>query len=98
MEAFFIAAFIGLAVLLFFAHFQRSDSILERWAAEEGVEILSAEYRWLARGPFFWTSNKRSVYRVQVIDRRGRTRRGWVRVGGYWLGLLSDHADVIWDD
>jgi hypothetical protein len=35
---------------------------------------------------------------VTVKDHRGRVRRAWVRCGGWFLGMMSDHMDVEWDD
>jgi hypothetical protein len=79
-------------------HFHRSRSLLERWAERNGYRILAAEYRQVVRGPFFWTSSKgQTVYRV-TVQVTGGVRTGWVRCGGWWLGLLSDHAEVRWDE
>jgi len=80
-------------------HFSRSASLLERWAEEHGYRILDREYRTLRRGPFFWTTSKgQTVYRVTVEDKAGYARTGWVRCGGWWLGLLSDHVEARWDE
>jgi hypothetical protein len=80
-------------------HRSRSRCVLERWAAEHGFEILHSEYRILSRGPFFWTTSKgQTVYYVKVRDGRGIERSGWVRCGGWLLGLLSDKAEVRWTD
>ena len=55
-------------------------------------------YRNVFRGPYFWTSSKgQTVYRV-TVEVRGGVRTGWVRCGGWWLGLLSDQAEVRWDN
>lgn len=80
-------------------HFSRSRSVLEQWADENGFEILSSEYRNLFRGPFSWTTSKgQTVYYVRVRDRQGTERTGWVRCGGWVLGLMSDKAEVRWED
>ena len=99
------AAILILPVLLLLAvaglawHFSRSRSLLEQWAMENGYELLHTEHRNLFRGPFFWTSSKgQTVYYVKVRDRNGATRSGWVRCGGWWLGLLSDKTEVRWED
>jgi hypothetical protein len=79
--------------------FSRSRSLLEQWAADNGFEILEREYRTFRRGPFFWTSSKnQAVYHVKVRDREGNVRSGWVRCGGWFLGLLSDQTEVRWED
>jgi hypothetical protein len=80
-------------------HFGRSRSLLDRWAERHGDRILHSEYRYLVRGPFFWTTSKgQTVYRVTVEDKAGDTRGGWVRCGGWWLGLWSDHVEARWDE
>jgi hypothetical protein len=35
---------------------------------------------------------------VSLKDLDGHVRTGFVRCGGYWLGMLSDDVDVRWDD
>jgi hypothetical protein len=101
-EGLIVVAFVGVAVLallLFAWQFRRSDTLLERWAERNGYTLIEREYRWFARGPFFWTSSKgQTVYRVTVEDKAGRRRSGWVRCGGWFFGLLSDTAEVRWDD
>src|SRR5262245_6689499 len=80
-------------------HSRRSRSLLERWAAPNGYRVIDADYRDFFRGPFFWTSSKgQTVYRVTVEVGTGIIRRGWVRCGGRWLGLLSEHVEVRWDE
>jgi hypothetical protein len=80
-------------------HATRSRSVLDQWADENGFEILHSEYRHMRLGPFFWTSSKgQTVYYVHVRDQQGRERMGWVRCGGWFLGLMSNKAEVRWDD
>ena len=94
---FAVAAVVG--VLSIAWHFGRSRSLLETWAAENGYRIISSQYRFLARGPFFWTTSKsQSVYRVEVQDPAGRRRTGYVRCGTWLGGLLSNKVEARWDD
>ena len=79
-------------------HFSRSRSLLEQWAAENGYQILHSEYRNLVKGPFFWSSKGQTVYYVKVRDNQGNVRTGWLRCGGWWLGLMSDRTEVRWED
>jgi len=80
-------------------HARRSDFILQDWATKNGYRIVSKEYRNVLRGPFFGTTgNGQTVYRVVVQDQDSNTRTGWVRFGSFWLGILSDHVDVHWDE
>lgn len=70
---------------------------LERWAKERGYDFVSMERRSFRRGPFFWnTSNTQLVYRIEVIDREGLTRRGWLRIGGYFWPSASPIVER-WD-
>ena len=74
---------------------RRGLRILENWAADNGFSLLSREVRYLRRGPFFWTTSRSQVvYYVTVRDNLGIERRGWVRCGGWFLGLFSDTAQV----
>jgi acetamidase/formamidase len=91
--------FLGLIVLSLWWTSSRSREILDGWVAENGYTLLDAERRWFLRGPFFFFAGKgHEVFRVEVRDAEGSTRRGYVRVGGWWLGLLSDKVAVEWDD
>ena len=77
--------------------------ILRRWVEKQGFELQQAQRRWLRRGPFTLWFNIRfrksvttqSVYRITVRDLCARTRKGYVRIGGFWG--LGDHVDVAWD-
>jgi len=103
-----IIASIGLAQVLFFVvigaiyiiwYFYRSKSLLQKWAAANGFEILHFELRELRRGPFLRSgSGKQAVYYVRIRNREGQARSGWVRCGGFWSGLLGEKTEVKWDD
>lgn len=93
-----IALVIALVSLGFYWQISRSRLLLENWAAQNGFEIVKGEFRFFFRGPFFWTSSKgQTIYYVTVRDGQERVRSGWVRCGGWWLGLLSDKAEVRWE-
>jgi len=100
MEGLF--AFVAVAVLIVFVfmwHFGRSNSLLHQWAARNGYRIIRQEYRNFFKGPFFWASTQgQTVYYVVVEDSGGNRRSGWLRCGGWWLGLFSDNVEVRWDD
>ena len=79
-------------------HFSRSDDVVQKWAQENGFRLIEQKYAHL-KGPFFWTASKgQSVYRVTIEDGDGRRRSGWVLCGSWWGGLMSDQAQVRWDD
>jgi hypothetical protein len=100
MEALFAVAAIAVLIgLSLWWHFGRSSSLLQLWAEINGYRIVRKEYRTFFRGPFFWSSSKgQTVYYVVVEDSAGERRSGYVRCGGWWLGLLSDRVEVRWDD
>ena len=80
-------------------HLRRSRGMVQRWASQGGMELLSAQRRYLRRGPFWWrTSKNQEVFHVTVRNADGHVRTAYVRVGGWFGGLLSDRTDVEWDD
>jgi hypothetical protein len=78
---------------------RRSIAVLRKWAAENNFELLRSE-RSFSSGAFRWlTSVKTSVFFVNVRDREGRERSGWVRCGSPFEGVLfSDKAEVKWKE
>ena len=98
MEILIFPLIIGFGALAFSWHFSRGRSLLDAWAAREGLTIVSAEYRWFWRGPFWWRSGDgNAVYRIVVRDPRRGTRSGYARCGGLFLGMWSDAVAVEWD-
>ena len=91
-------AFIILLALIMTYHKHRGLKEVKRWAQKEGLEILSSEYRWVKRGPYFISgSNHQRIFYVTVKDESGNIRTCWVKAGGFLSGLLSDKIDVRWD-
>jgi hypothetical protein len=88
-----------IAVAGLYWQYSRSRTLLERWAMQNDFELLSSDYRYLRKGPFTWTSSRnQTVYFVTVRDKQNQVRSGWVRCGGWWVGLYSDKTEVAWDD
>jgi acetamidase/formamidase len=76
----------------------RADQIVRDWAEATGVELISAEKRYVRTGPFFLNHARgQFVFRITVRDQAGAERAGWIRVGGWLAGMLSDKTKVIWD-
>jgi hypothetical protein len=99
MEAFVIILVVVFAMVMMAWSASRGRTILERWAANNGYRLIDSERRLLRKGPYFWCSSKgQDVFYVTVEDEQGRVRHGYVRCGGWFLGLLSDEATVEWDD
>jgi hypothetical protein len=83
----------------FYWQYWRSHSLLRGWAQENDFELMHSEMRFFQRGAFFWASSKgQTVFYVTVRDRQGQVRSGWVRCGGWWLGLFSHKTEVRWQE
>jgi hypothetical protein len=94
-----LVAFALLVGMLIGWHLTRSRFILEQWAEQNGFTIVSTERRLFRRGPFlFKTGDNQEVYYVRITNHEGRQKTGYVRCGSFWLGVLSDKAEVRWDD
>ncbi len=92
-------AFITFVIVTMFWHFSRSRQVLENWASDNNYRIMSSEYCFFFKGPFFWTSSQyQSVYYVTIETAGGQTKSGWVRCGGWFSGLFSNTAEVRWDE
>jgi hypothetical protein len=78
-------------------YWHSAPEALLRWAQERGYRILRQERRTFRRGPFFWgSSSYQIVYRIEVQDKQGTRRRGWVRIGKYtWPD--PNQIDERWD-
>ena len=103
MDATQLFAILAVLIAMIFGmswHFARSAAILQKWADENGYEILEKSYRHFFKGPFFFrTTNNQVVYRVTVRDKAGNVgRTGWVACGSWWWGLWSNQAKVRWDE
>ena len=77
----------------------RASRLLRDWAARNDLEILQSDYCHFFTGPYFWSSGKgQAVFKVTVLDSAGQRRQGYVRVGGFFLGMWSDHIDSELDN
>ena len=81
-------------------HKSSGEKALQKWAEREGHTIIDSEWKWALYGPFFFTCTSQSqrVFKVTLRTKDGRLRKAWVRLGGYFLGLMSDQVDVKWKD
>jgi hypothetical protein len=75
---------------------EQSLRIVQHWAGVYGFEIL----RQLPThsGPFPVRSRNQLAYEVDIRDREGRVRTGWVLCGGFFLGMRASKIDVVWSD
>jgi len=79
----------------------RSKTILHKWAAENGFQLVSFDQKYMiGTGPFKWGTNGRgqTVYFIRVRDREGKERSGWIRCGSYLGGVwFSKQTEVSWE-
>ena len=76
----------------------RSERIVREWAVKNGLDLEEAEFRMFRKGPFWFSGRGQVVYRVAARDAQGRLRRGWVRCGGFLLGVMENKVEARWDD
>ena len=87
---------IGLGVTLW--HVSRGREILNLWAQTNGYRIISSEIRWFNRGPFFWTTSKgQMVYYLVIQTPDGQTKRGYVRCGSFFWGIMKEQVEERWE-
>ena len=74
--------------------------LIDSWAQSCTYTIVSCERRYFRTGPFFFGASKyQRVFYLHVKDRDGRERKGWLKVGSYWTGMMnSEEFEVIWDE
>jgi len=73
--------------------------LIRRWCREEGYELLDWQSAWFFEGPNAWLrSRNQMTYRIEVRDRDGLTREGYLVIGSYWIGWpFSRRIRVTWD-
>jgi len=87
------------AVIGLWWRFSRSTNMVEQWAHDNGLTLIEVQRRFLRRGPYWWRTGKgQEVFRVTVRDGSGQVLHGYVRVGGWFLGLWSDQVTVEWEE
>ena len=97
-KALALSVIVGIMVVAVYLQVTRSQKLLKGWAAENGYQFLHVEHRMFRKGPFAWSARGQSVYRVEVRDEQGVERKGWVRCGSWWAGVLSDQVQARWDE
>lgn len=74
------------------------DRIVADWAAENRLELINVKRH---RFPFKFfygprgTSNVQSLFHVTARDREGSVIVGWLRCGGFLVGILSDQVEFF---
>lgn len=103
MEGFLIvlvvAVLITVTTLVVRWELRKSRRLIDEWAARNQYRVLDRRWKMLWFGPFWWrTSKHQRVHRVTVQDREGKTRKAWIRCGGFVMDLMSDKMTVEWDE
>jgi len=86
----------GLVVLLNWLYYRWARRRLEAWARESRIDIRRCQWRLFLRGPYD-ALGKYAVFRIVAADPSGSERVGWVRLGSFWLGLMTDESHVVWE-
>jgi hypothetical protein len=80
----------------------RTKAILNKWATENGVEIVLGKVRRFPfKGPFKWWTNGRGqiVCFLKVRGRDGQERSCWIRCGNRFGGIwFGSRTEVKWED
>lgn len=97
--AWIVLGLMVLSIVVWMRGEQRSIEHIHGWAERHGYEVAGIRRRWLWAGRFWWRkSDAQRVYDVVFVDGNGRHRSAQVRVGGWFLGSLSDEVRVEWID
>ena len=88
-----IAGGLGLCTWLYYCWARRR---LDEWVRGNHLNLVRQQWRLFFRGPFD-SVGKYTVFRIWVRDETQGERVGWVRLGGFFLGLGSDEAKVVWE-
>jgi hypothetical protein len=77
--------------------YSRGPNLLEDWAQRNGFRLVSYQYQWFHKGPFWLASKDTKVYRITVVDPVGKFHTGWALCGNRLFGLWSNSVEVKWD-
>ena len=92
-----LLAVAALGVVIWVWTIRKSKRMVEEWARRQGLQIVSSEFRWWRRGPFFWKSSRnQTVLYVTVRMPDGSPRSAFIRCGNWWVGLFTDQLEVKW--
>jgi len=78
----------------------RARHLLTAWMVQHDYAVLESKLAWLGGPLRLWNGSRQQyMFRVRIFDRPNHQERtGWVRVGGYWLGVLNPKAiEPFWD-
>ncbi len=89
-----------LAVSMYWLDRVRRREAIFRWASSNALRLITFRQPILTEASPFPLSLSKSqqVFQVEVEDKDGHHRQGWVRLGTAWLGLSSRSAEVRWSN
>jgi hypothetical protein len=73
------------------------EEFLQRWAKQRGFRIIHREVRTFFQGPFF-TNRFRPVYYITIEDQQQRQKKGWVRLGWWYVVGFRETIEERWDE
>lgn len=73
------------------------SEVLPRWAKQQGFRIIYSEARTFFQGPFS-TNRYRPVYYVTVEDQQKRQKKGWVRLGWWYIVGFREMIEERWEE
>jgi hypothetical protein len=100
-ETLFSYCIFGCLVVFIFVlayQYKNVQLLLDAWARENKYTILSKQYAFLWRGPFWWSSSNQTVYRIKVQDKCGQIKSGWVRLTNFTWASGKVPYEAVWDD
>ncbi|MCX5662948.1 MAG: hypothetical protein NTW19_24960 [Planctomycetota bacterium] len=91
---------LAVAVASIYFSFVRPRQIFDNWVRENGLTIIEARRCIFSYGAFsFFTTGKgQTIYRFSARRADGQVVAGWARVGGFFLGAMSNRVEVRWEE
>lgn len=88
-----------IALVIIYLHTLWAKYRISQWALRNNCRITKCQLRLFNIGPFsyFGTSGGQYIFRIEAISFDGKTRTGYARAGGFFLGLLRSRVEVRWD-
>lgn len=91
--------FLLIFLAVIFLHVIWAKRRIKQWAIRNNYKIIKCKICLVNIGPFsyFGTSGGQSVFKIEILSDKNKTRTGYVRAGGFFFGLLRDRVEVKWD-
>jgi hypothetical protein len=94
--------FIVVAVSVIFWVMRRQETgargMLDQWAKDEGILLVSAKPCGFWRGPFWLAHQGQTVFRIAGMDKESSTlRQGWACGGMFFTSGMKEKVVVKWD-